>query len=138
MPKERIALTIYILCFAEGTINHLLDFISGGWAPYHLGPSFLRVFWTLLVVLDPAVIALLISGWRRTGLLAACGLMLADVAANSYASFVLHYQGFAVALPLQTLFLGFVLGSAGFLWPTAKSRTAVAGPRGDEAAAFRP
>jgi len=120
MTKERTVLTIYILCFAEGTINHLFDFMQGGWTPYRLGPSFLRVFWTLLVILDPAVIALLTFGWRRTGLVAACSLMLADVAANSYAAFALHYQGFSLALPLQTLFLGFVLGSAGFLWPHSK------------------
>jgi hypothetical protein len=94
--------------------------MQGGWTPYRLGPSFLRVFWTLLVILDPAVIALLTFGWRRTGLVAACSLMLADVAANSYAAFALHYQGFSLALPLQTLFLGFVLGSAGFLWPHSK------------------
>ena len=120
MSKERTVLTIYILCLAEGTISHLFDFMHEGWTPYHLGPSFLRVFWTLLVILDPAVIALLIFGWRRSGLLGASSLMLADVAANSYASFALRGPGFALALPLQTLFLGFVLGSAAFLWPRSQ------------------
>jgi hypothetical protein len=43
--------------------------------------------------------------------------MLADVAANSYAAFVLHFPGFWPALQLQILFLGFVLGSITFLWP---------------------
>jgi hypothetical protein len=46
--------------------------------------------------------------------------MVADVSANAFASFVLGIPGFAVALPLQAAFLGFVLGSLPFLWP-AKS-----------------
>jgi hypothetical protein len=43
--------------------------------------------------------------------------MLVDVAANSYAAFMLHFGGFSPALQWQILFLGFVLGSSPFLWP---------------------
>jgi hypothetical protein len=77
----------------------------------------LKLFWTLLVLLDPTVIALLLFQRLRSGLLLALAIMLADVAANSYAAFALHFRGFSTALLLQTLFLGFVLGSISFLWP---------------------
>ncbi len=116
MLKRKAALTIYCLCFAQGTFAHVLEMTRRGWPPYHHGPLALRFFWTALVVLDPAVIFLLLR-FRQTGLLAAAITMLLDVAANSYAALALHDDGFALALPLQCLFLGFVLGSFPFLWP---------------------
>lgn len=58
----------------------------------------------------------------RAGLALAAIIMVCDVAANSYAFFVLGIEGFAVALPLQAAFLGFVLGSIGFLWPAPEGR----------------
>ncbi len=67
-------------------------------------------------MLDPAIIFLLVR-YRRIGLLAALSVMLLDVAANGYAAFTLHDNGFALALPLQCTFLGYVLGSLPFLWP---------------------
>ena len=67
--------------------------------------------------LDALVIALIIAGWRRCGLLLAAVVMLTDVSANAYASFALRIPGFDLALILQGAFLGFVLGSLPFLWP---------------------
>ena len=118
--RQSIMLVLYGAGFADGTIAHLSDLLIAGWQAHHLDPVLLRVFWTALVVLDPAVIALLLLGWRRTGLLLALSIMLTDVAVNSYAALVLHDRGFGVALPLQALFLGFVLGSIAFLWPPSK------------------
>ena len=80
----------------------------------------LEAFWTALMFLDAAVVFLLIFGKRRLGLLLALVIMTLDVAANSYAALVLRIAGFEVALPLQSAFLGFVIGSTPFLWPTAK------------------
>lgn len=114
---QRIALAVYILCFAIGTVSHALDFLALGPRPYCWGPPLLEVFWSSLVVLDAAAAALLVFGKRRAGLPLAAIIMVCDVAANSYAFFVLGIEGFAVALPLQAAFLGFVLGSIGFLWP---------------------
>lgn len=114
---QRIALGVYITCFAIGTVTHARDFWALGLRPYEGAPIFLEAFWSSLVVLDPAVVALLLFGKRRAGLVLAAIIMLLDVAANSYASFVLAIDGFAFALPLQAAFLGFVLGSIGFLWP---------------------
>jgi len=114
---QRIALTVYVACFAIGTISHALDFWVLGLRPYSWGPPLLEAFWSSLVLLDPAVAGLLLFGKRRAGLVLAAIIMVCDVAANSYAFFVLGIEGFAVALPLQAAFLGYVLGSIGFLWP---------------------
>lgn len=113
----RIAIGIYIACFAIGTLSHALDFWALGLRPYSWGPPLLEAFWSSLVVLDFAVVALLLRGQRAWGLALAAIIMVSDVAANSYASFILGIEGFEVALPLQASFLGFVLGSIGFLWP---------------------
>ena len=113
-----VALGIYILCFAIGTLSHALDFMMLGPRPYSWGPPLLEVFWSTLVVLDAMVVILLLAGRLRSGLVLAAGVMLCDVAANAYAAFVLRVGGFDFALPLQAAFLGFVLGSIGFLWPT--------------------
>lgn len=114
---QRIALAVYIFCFGIGTVSHALDFWVQGLRPYSWGPPLLEVFWSSLVVLDFTVAALLLLCKLRWGLMLAAIIMACDVAANSYAYFVLGIEGFAVALPLQAAFLGFVLGSIGFLWP---------------------
>ena len=117
--KEKVALTIYAVSFGEATLAHLSDLLHAGWLPYH-GPLLLRLFWTALIVLDPLVLALLLLRRRRTALLLAAIIMVADVGANTYAATSLHLHGFSLALPLQTLFLGFVLGSVSFLWPARR------------------
>jgi hypothetical protein len=114
---QRIALAVYIACFAIGTLSHALDFWVRGLRPYEGAPILLEAFWSALVVLDPAAVALLLFGKRRAGLVLSAIIMVCDVAANSYAFLVLGTEGFDVALPLQAAFLGFVLGSIGFLWP---------------------
>ena len=114
---RRIALGVYVACFTIGTISHALDFVALGLRPYSWGPPLLEAFWSSLVVLDATAAALLLSGKRRARLALAAVIMVCDVAANGYAFFVLGIEGFAVALPLQAAFLGFVLGSIGFLWP---------------------
>jgi len=114
--KHKAILTVYCLCFAQGAIAHILDFARRGWPPYHHGPLTIRIFWTALILLDPIVILLLLR-YRRAGLALGASVMLLDVAANSYAAFALHDNGFALALPLQCVFLGYILGSILFLWP---------------------
>jgi hypothetical protein len=113
---QQIALAVYIICFTIGTVSHALDFWVLELRPYSWGPPLLEAFWSSLVVLDPVAAALLLFGKRRAGLALAAIIMVCDVAANSYAFFVLGIEGFAVALPLQAAFLGFVLGSIGVLW----------------------
>jgi len=97
--------------------NHARDFLTYGWRPYDWGPLVLEIFWTSLVVLDLLAIGMLLSRFRRSGLLMAAGIMIADVTANTYALVVLNIPAFGLAVPLQATFLGFVLGSLPFVWP---------------------
>ncbi len=46
--------------------------------------------------------------------------MVADVAVNSHACFVLGYSEFAPSLLMQSAFLGFVIGTMPLLWPERK------------------
>jgi ParB/RepB/Spo0J family partition protein len=90
---QRIALGVYIACFTIGTVTHALDFWALGLRPYSWGPPILEAFWSSLVVLDPAAAGLLLFGKRRAGLALAAIIMVCDVAANSYAFFVLGIEG---------------------------------------------
>ncbi len=114
--RTRVALAIYAACFAIGAFNHARDFWLTGWRPYAWAPAVLEAFWTALVLLDAAVIVLILTGCRRAGVALAAGIMIADVAANTHAWLTLDIPAFAFAVPLQTAFLGYVLGSAPFLW----------------------
>jgi hypothetical protein len=114
--RERAVVAIYVAAFAIGACNHARDFAAGGWRPYSWTPWPLEAFWSALIVLDTLAIVLLLR-WRQVGLLLAVMIMLADVAINSYAAVALDLPGFPAALVLQSLFLGFVLGSTPFVWP---------------------
>jgi len=119
--RVRVVLGLYIACFGVGACNHARDFISYGWRPYHWGFPLLEIFWTSLIFLDALAIATLLSRFRRSGLLLAAAIMMADVAANTYALVALDIRAFGLAVPLQAIFLGFVLGSLPFLWPRRES-----------------
>lgn len=120
---QACALAVYLAAFGIAAAFHARDVArrweqTGGLSlPYDFAPLPLNLFWTSLTLLDPLVIGLLVAGRRRLGLLLAAGVMTADVAVNSYAVFALDYAGFARSLPVQSAFLGFVLGSLPFLWP---------------------
>jgi hypothetical protein len=55
--------------------------------------------------------------------------MLSDVAVNSYVTYGLNLAASFAPLQLQTLFLGFVFGSIGFLWPLDEPFPALAARR---------
>lgn len=117
--RERIIIWVYVLAFAAATAFHASDIIRGGWLPYRFAPLFLNSYWTALLFLDALVVGLLLGGWLRSALSLAVAIMVTDVAANSYAFLGLGFAEFAISLQLQTAFLGFVLGSAPFLWCAA-------------------
>lgn len=116
-----VALGLYAVCFAGGAFNHARDFLGHGPRPYAAAPLPLEVFWSALLPLDVAVVILLCCGRRRAGLLLAAAIMVVDVAANSYAVRTYGWD-VSTALQLQSLFLGFVLGSLPFLWPRGLGR----------------
>lgn len=115
---ERPILFLLSLCLAGGGSTHVIDIARGGFLPYHQVPFPLNMFWTSLALLDFGAVFLL---WKRRnlGVSLTTGIMVADVAINSYASYGLGivFQSFA-PLQAQTLFLGFVLGSFAVVWRT--------------------
>jgi len=123
--RTRLVLGLYVACFGVGALNHARDFLTYGWRPYNWGPHLLEIFWTSLIALDVLVIMLVLSKFRRAGLLLATAVMLADVTANTYALVVLGIPAFGLAVPLQATFLGFVLGTLPFVWPSRASASDV-------------
>ena len=113
----RYTLAVYIVCFGIAVLTHALDFVQRGWLPYRLGPLALRVFWNALIGLDAAIVALLLMGRIRSGLVLALTVIAFDVAANAYGMLGLRLPGFEVPLLFQTTVLGFVLGTIAFVWP---------------------
>ncbi len=113
----RITLLTMVAGFAVGTTTHTLQLIEGGWLPDYSAPLWLNAYWTALTFLDPLAVVLLLTR-LRAGLLLAVTIMLSNVAINSYAAYVLNF-GFGWSLQLQSLFGGFVLGAAGFLWSSS-------------------
>jgi hypothetical protein len=93
----------------------MLDIAREGLLPYRYAPMPINTFWTCLAVLD--FLAIYLLWWRRNlGLVTVLGIMVADVAVNSYAMYALGIFPSFFPLQLQTLFLGFVLGGIAFLW----------------------
>jgi hypothetical protein len=109
---QRIMLYLVALGFAFGAATHALDFVHFGWWPYRFGPPSLNLFWNALVALDAAIVVLIVTGRRMAGLALASVVMIADVAANTYAWLELGFSAFVVSVPLQSAFLGFVLITA--------------------------
>jgi hypothetical protein len=116
LVAHRFALAILSVCFAIGGLVHISDIVRGGMLPYYLAPLPINAYWTSLAVLDLFVVWLLWR-YRRLGLTVALAIMVSDVGINSYVVYILKTSPSLVPLQLQTLFLGFVLGCVGFLWP---------------------
>lgn len=112
---RRVTLGIYIAGFSVGVVTHLLDFLRYGVRPYSWGPLPLEIFWSSLVVPDALVVIALLTGRIKFGLVLAAAIMVVDVAVNFYAMTALSIDGFDFPLTVQSIFLGFVLGSIGFL-----------------------
>jgi hypothetical protein len=113
---QNIALAVWTLAFLIGASNHARELAAGGWLPYRFAPIGCNIFWTTLLPIDVAVAALL---WlrRAIGLWLGLAVMIADVVVNSWVVSHLGFVGLASSLQLQTLFLGFVIGSIGWLLP---------------------
>jgi hypothetical protein len=108
---------VQAVCFVAAGLTHALDMWKGGWLPYGYAPLPVNVFSATLVVWDPLAAGLLL--WRpRVGAALALLLMLVNVAVNSSVANGLAPMDWYdyVPLQLQTLFLGFVAGSAPLIW----------------------
>ena len=82
-------------------------------------PAF-ELYWSALLFLDLAVVVLLASGRIRPGLLLSVAIMVSDVAVNIIAARLAGFTDFGEALLWQSAFLGFILGSVGFVWRATK------------------
>ncbi|WP_456389789.1 hypothetical protein [Profundibacter sp.] len=119
ISKIHFTVTIYALCFAVGALSHAKDFVIYGWRPYIAAPLPFEIFWSSLILFDLAVVAFLLSKHRHIGIFLALFVMLADVSINMYAAVTLN--GVLVwKIVLQAIFLGFILGSVGFLYQPSK------------------
>lgn len=112
---ERLVVGVLVAGFAIGTTTHVLVVLDRGWLVNASAPTWMNVYWTALTLLDPLAAVLLLRS-RRAGLVLALAIMLSDVAINTYASHLFGFNGVPWAVQLQTVFLGFLLGAAGFLW----------------------
>jgi hypothetical protein len=120
-PRQvQLTLAVYAIAFLIGTSTHLIGVLRGWWMPHH---PFLNAYWASLTFLDPLVVFLLIRS-PRMGLLLALAIMLTDVGVNSIATYFNTDGHYAVDyfVQLQSAFLGFVLGSAPFLWAQLKGK----------------
>ena len=117
----RIVLAIQALCFAAGAFNHGRDFLIRGWRPYRFAPyPAFELYWSALILLDLMVVVLLLTGRIRPALLLGLAIMLSDVAINVSATHAMGVATYGWPLLLQAMFLGFVVGSIGFLWNTGR------------------
>ena len=119
MTLGRACLLVYILLFAFGGSVHLFHILQGGWLPYTYVPDWINAYWTSLALFDFVAIILLLR-WRRAGLVASLLIMVSDVAVNTYAHNLTGgniYWGYVG----QVMFLGFIIGTFGFLWRGEKS-----------------
>ena len=118
MAAERLAVGVLVAGFAIGTSTHVLTLLNRGWVVNPSAPAWMNGYWTALTFLDPLAAVLLIRS-RRAGLVLALAIMLSDVAVDTYALRLFAWPGLPAAVQLQTVFLGFLLGAAGFLWRKA-------------------
>lgn len=107
-------LAVWIVGFLIGTISHILDLAAGGLQTYAEFPAALRLFWVSLAILDPVVVVLLALR-RRTGIVLALVVILADIAVNW--TVLLTIGGNPLfGVVNQTLFAVTLIGTAPFLW----------------------
>ncbi|MGW8281593.1 hypothetical protein ACWGK7_19145 (plasmid) [Sphingomonas aurantiaca] len=104
--------------FAIGTVTHTLHLVNVGWIVFDDAPIWMNVYWTALTALDPLAAVLLICR-RPIGLALGAAIILSDVGINCYALYGVGLPFGFLPLQLQTLFCGFLLGAAGFLWRKA-------------------
>ena len=120
MPSSvKFALAVYALAFAFGTYVHVTILLHLWGPPPHPVSQSLVYGYDTLAFLDPLVILLLLR-FPRAGLLLASAVMLADVGVNAFVAYLHPLVGSYAAdygAQANSVFLGFVLGSAPLIWP---------------------
>lgn len=113
-----LLLVIYSLCFIGAAINHARDIWANGLLLHSGRPPVCHVFWTSLTFIDPLVPVLLLLGRVKPALLVAAGIMLTDVAVNTWYAYAYRESVYVgnIELIAQTAFLIFLLCTAPIVW----------------------
>ena len=111
-----MVLIVWLAGMVAGGATHVFDNIYFGLLPYRFAPDWLNIYWSALGLLD-LLAALLLWKVRKLGILLTIAIMLSNVIINSIAVHAMGVISETLPLQLQTLFLGFCLGSAYLLWP---------------------
>ena len=118
---RRAALAL-VLVLAYGTAKHVLDLVASGGSPYPELPTWLRVYFVALTVLDPLAAVLLVLR-RRSGVVLAVAVLVTDAAANGWASYALDpVPGGRVGQAVITALALAALAAAPALWRHARPR----------------
>ncbi|MEL0639241.1 hypothetical protein V6260_01300 [Pseudoalteromonas aliena] len=120
VSADKVAVMIMSICLSIGASTHILDNINFGFLPYRFAPQWMNFYWTSLGLLDLFAVLLLIK-YRKAGVLLTFLIMISDVYVNSLAYYSLNIIIDPIALQLQTLFLGFCVGSSLWLWNRSES-----------------
>lgn len=112
---EKIVVFVLCLCLFIGGSNHIFDNLYYGFLPYKYAPLWVNVYWTSLAVMDLLAVYLLVK-YRKAGLVLTLIIMFSDVVINSTVGSSIEVIFGGMNLQLQTLFLGFCIGSSGWLW----------------------
>ena len=115
-PKARVLLAVYFVAFIVGALSHAIDFY-GEFPPYGQYPVPLQIFWSSLLPIDIAL-AVMIFVATRPVLLFAPLLMLADVIANTYATYNFWHTTFArnPGLWFQVAYFIYAVVASPLLW----------------------
>jgi hypothetical protein len=114
----RLIFAVYIVGFAYGTRNHIVDILADGWLGYDYVSLFINLYWTLLTFFDPLAILLLLS-FPFAGIILSVLIMASDIAINTGVTVYCYYQTGIFSLdrlPLQIAFGVFVFITTPIAW----------------------
>ena len=118
----RLFFAVYILGFAYGSRNHIVDILADGWLGYDFVPLFINLYWTLLTFFDPLAIFLLLT-LPHAGIILSVLIMASDIAINTGVTVYFYYQTGICSfdrLPWQIALGIFVFLTAPIAWKTIK------------------
>jgi len=116
----RLIFAVYIVGFAYGTRNHIVDILSDGLFGYDDVSFPINLYWTLLTFFDPLAILLLLS-LPFAGIILSGLIMASDLAINAGVTVYFYYQTGILSLdrlPLQFAFGIFVFLTSTIAWRT--------------------
>ena len=119
-----------VVVLGYGTVVHVVQLVAAGFDPYPEQPTWLRLYFVGLTVLDPLA-AVLIARARRSGVVLAVAVLVTDAAANAWADHVVDDVGGLTAgrvgLAVITLLALVLVLTAPRLWQHAARPGAPAG-----------